>query len=233
MRRARAWERGLHVGAAVGTLLLTTPSYAQEAIGVASVVRNEVTRGPAGRAVPLGTGESVVRRETVSTGRDSAARIVLIDQTNLSIGPQARIVLDEVVVPSDTARGRAVVNLTEGAFRYVSGLLPKENVEIRTGVATIGIRGTKFSGVTSRFETTITLEEGAIIACARGAPGRCVVLSNAGDTAVITFTSARRGSASASFSFAAAYCSGDPALCTQTTFAERSGGATFAALCGR
>ena len=183
--------------------------------------------------MPLGTGENVVRRETVSTGRDSAAKIVFVDQTNLSIGPQARIVLDELVFPGDAARGRAVVNLTEGAFRFVSGLLPKENYEIRTATATIGIRGTRFSVLSARGVTTITLEEGAIVGCARGAPSRCVSLSAPGDTAIITNTSARRGAASAGFSFAAAYCGGDPALCSPASFAGPTPGGVFAALCGR
>lgn len=233
MRATHSRLRAAWLSAAITLIASVGRPHAQEAIGVASVVRNEVTRGTADRAVPLGTGENVVRRETVSTGRDSAAKIVFVDQTNLSIGPQARIVLDELVFPGATTRGRAVVNLAEGTFRFVSGLLPKENYEIRTGTATIGIRGTKFSVRATRTVTTVTLEEGVVIGCARGAPGRCIVLREPGDTAVITSTSARRGNAAAAFSFAAANCGGDPALCAQTTFADRTGGAAFAALCGR
>ena len=206
---------------------------AQEAIGTAEVVRNEVTRGAVGRTSPLNAGDNVVRRETVATGRDSAAKIVFVDQTNLSLGPQARIVLDEVVFAGQPSGGRAVLNLAEGAFHFVSGRLAKENYEIRTGVATIGIRGTMFSVLAQRGRTIVTLEQGEIVACARGAPGRCVVLANAGDTATITATSARRGGPGTRFDFASAYCGSDPALCSQSTFAEQGRSGNFASLCGR
>jgi hypothetical protein len=79
----------------------------------------------------------------------------------------------------------------------------------------------------------VTLESGLIIACARGAPGRCVTLRNPGDTAVITNTSARRGGPSSGFSFAARFCSADPALCAPAAFAGNPSSPAFAALCGR
>ncbi len=212
---------------------LAHPASSQEAIGVASVIRNEVSHGPAGRTVPLGTGENVVRRETVSTGRDSTAKLVFLDQTNLAIGPAARVVLDELVYPGEGARGRAVVDLTVGAFQFVSGKLLKESYQIRTPTATIGIRGTRFSVLSERGSTRVTLEEGNIVACARAAPSRCVVLREAGDTAVITAQDARRGAPGTAFSFAAAYCGSDPALCADASFAGSTRGPVVAALCGR
>lgn len=216
----------LGLGASAG------PAFAQEAIGVAAVIRNDVSRGQASRLVPLSTGQNVVRRETVATGTDSAARLVFLDQTNLSLGPQARIVLDDLVVPGENTRGRAAINLAEGAFRFVSGRLAKDSYQIGTPTATIGIRGTRFDVLSGRNRTTVTLEDGVVIACSRGRTRRCVTLRQPGDTAVITLTSAVRVGPAEAVGFAA-LCTADPALCAETRFGAVPGGPVLAALCGR
>lgn len=205
--------------AASGLALAAIPGVCQETIGVAAVVRNQVTRGSG--SARLNPNDSVVRRETVSTGIDGSARLVFLDQTNLSIGPGARIVLDEVVYPGPNARGNVVLDLTEGAFRFVSGRLAKEAYEIRTATSVIGIRGTQFDVVSTRDLTQVTLAEGEVVACARGARRSCVVLRNPGDTAVVAFRSARMGAPSSRVSFAG-FCGADPALCSVTTLASLS-----------
>lgn len=218
--------------AALALLLAGLPAHAQETIGTAALVRNEVTHGPAANSAPLEAGQAVVRREIVRTGADSVAKLVFLDQTNLSLGPRATIALDELVYRGEGSRGRVALDLTEGAFRFLSGKLRKESYEIVTPTATIGIRGTEFDVDARRTVTTVTLRAGQIRACSRGG-GQCVVLTRPGDTAVITLAAAvrRRGDLQTAFSQS---CSADPGLCSATTLAELpTGGAVVAALCGR
>ena len=80
----------------------------------------------------------------------------------------------------------------------------------------------------------VTLEEGALTACTRSTPRRCISLSQAGDVAIITRSGASRGGPASGSDFAS-YCAAEPGLCTRTTFAEvaRNPQAFAAALCGR
>jgi hypothetical protein len=74
--------------------LAASPAHAQARVGEAAVIKNEVVRvaGPATSQINVGDG--VLRDETVRTGLDSAARLVMIDSTNLSLGPNATVTLD-------------------------------------------------------------------------------------------------------------------------------------------
>ncbi|HTO64297.1 MAG TPA: hypothetical protein VMM15_23940, partial [Bradyrhizobium sp.] len=66
-------------------------------VGEAVVIQKEVLRvaGPATSQISVGDG--VLRNETVRTGTESAARLVMIDSTNLSLGPNASLTLDRTV----------------------------------------------------------------------------------------------------------------------------------------
>jgi hypothetical protein len=67
--------------------LAANPAHAQKRVGEAAVVKNEVVHVMASATNPLNVGDAVLRDETVRTGLDSAARLVMADSTNLSLGP--------------------------------------------------------------------------------------------------------------------------------------------------
>ena len=95
-------------------------------------------RGPR----PINVGDSVVRDETVRTGADSAARLVMADSTNLSLGPNSTLKLDRTVFDDAHSYRDISIKLTTGAFRFVTGHSEKGAYKIQTQVATIGVRGT-------------------------------------------------------------------------------------------
>jgi hypothetical protein len=70
--------------------LATTPAHAQTRVGEAAVVKNEVVRVMASATSQINVGDGVLRDEIVRTGLDSAARLVMADSTNLSLGPARR-----------------------------------------------------------------------------------------------------------------------------------------------
>jgi hypothetical protein len=45
----------------------------------------------------LNVGDSIFRDEVVQTAQESTAKLVLLDSTNLAVGPTSRIVLDRSV----------------------------------------------------------------------------------------------------------------------------------------
>lgn len=220
--------------AALLIAIALAPAAQAQSIGVAATVRNDVAQVKATNALPISLGEDVVRNEVVRTGADSSTRLVFSDDTNLAVGPVSMVTLDRFVFAGESNYREATVNLVRGAFRFSTGGSDKRAYKINTPVATIGVRGTELDILSERARTVATLNEGQAIVCTRSG-GKCVTLSNAGDTAVVTLGGVSRTNAGRGFSFAQ-FCSGDAGLCTPTSFASRSPlspPTNVAALCGR
>jgi hypothetical protein len=113
-------------------------------IGVASAVSNRVESVVGGGARQLAVGGDVFARQMVRTGEASAAQLLFLDETSLSIGPSSEVTLDRFVYDPNRGTGNVVLNATKGAFRFVSGSQQPSSYQIRTPVATIGVRGTIF-----------------------------------------------------------------------------------------
>jgi ferric-dicitrate binding protein FerR (iron transport regulator) len=232
---------------AVASLAPLASAWAQDRIGAMALATNEVTRLNESAATPLRVDDAVFRDETVRTGKDSAAKFVFVDATNLALGPVSTVKLDRFVFNDQSTYSQAAVNLAKGAFRFSSGGSPKGAYEIRTGNATIGVRGTILNIWTQPGRTVVTLVEGGAAVTPRaffdGDPRTLTrsqlkayhgaELVHPGDTVVIDSRGAR--SSREKFEFAALFCGAQPALCTRDRYAGLTGpGATPAGkLCGR
>jgi hypothetical protein len=221
---------------------------AQTRVGEAVLVQNQVDRVAGSLAMPINVGDGLLRDETVRTGLESATKLVLADNTNLSLGPNALITLDRTIFNDEHSYREIAVKLVSGAFRFVTGGSEKTAYKITTPVATIGVRGTVLDVLSQRgkttsqpSKTTVVLQEGASRVCAIG--GACTELTHPGDTVVITssggkVTSKKFGTPPWSF---AANCAALPGLCSVTQFAEAApppeskvdGPEPTAMLCGR
>src|SRR5665213_1199351 len=220
--------------------LAATPTYAQARIGEAAVVKNEVVRVAVSAVSPINAGDDVLRDETVRTGLDSAARLVMADSTNLSLGPNATITLDRTVFNDEHSYREIAIKLTTGAFRFVTGHSEKTAYRITTSVATIGVRGTVLDILAQRGGTTVVLQEGASSVCTLSF--QCVQLTQPGDAAVIISTGGRttiKKTNNPPWTFAAA-CTATPGLCNVTNLADATppgtpadGGDPTGMLCGR
>jgi hypothetical protein len=154
----------------------------------------------------------------VRTGLDSAARLVMSDSTNLSLGPNASLKLDRTVFNDEHTYRDIAVRLTTGAFRFVTGNSDRTAYKITTALATIGVRGTTLDFLQQRGQTKVTLQHGAASVCSIS--GQCVELTQPGDTAVITSVNGKVTiqKTNSGFNFAA-YCSAAAGLCTVTDYA--------------
>jgi ferric-dicitrate binding protein FerR (iron transport regulator) len=157
---------------AVGFLLLLlapSPSSAQPEIGVASVVKNSVTAASSGRARPIATGNKLYANETVSTGEQAVAQLLFLDETSLSIGPRSEVTLDKFVYDPGRGTGQMTLSASRGALRFISGSMESRSYQIRTPVATLGVRGTIFDVLIRRtasgqVSVSLILIEGATVA---------------------------------------------------------------------
>jgi len=194
------------------------PAHAQR-IGEAAVVKNEVIRVTGSGGTQINVGDALLRDETVRTGADSAARLVMSDSTNLSLGPSATLKLDRTVFDDEHSYREVTIRMTTGAFRFVTGHSDKNAYKITTGLATIGVRGTTLDILSQKSKTTVVLQDGASRACTLGF--QCVELTQPGDTAVITSSNGKvtiQKTNNPPWTFAKS-CGGAAGLCSTTEYA--------------
>ena len=219
--------------------LTADPVHAQTRVGEAAVAKNEALRvvGPSTSQIKVGDG--LVRDEIVRTGLDSAARLVMADSTNLSLGPNATLKLDRTVFDDSTHYRDVAVRLTSGAFRFVTGNSDKAAYKITTPLATIGVRGTTLDILSQRGQTIVNLQEGAASVCT--VSFECIQLTRPGDTAIITSSGGKstiKKTNNPPWTFAAT-CSAAAGLCSTTQYADASpvivddGSDPTGMLCGR
>src|SRR3981189_2545445 len=137
----------------LATGLAASPAHAQARVGEAAVVKNEVARvmGPASSQSNVGDG--VLRDEIVRTGLDSAARLVMADSTNLSLGPSASIRRDCGYFNDEHTYRDIPITLTTGAFRFVTGHSQKTESTIATPLSSIEIPPTPLDILSQRGKT--------------------------------------------------------------------------------
>jgi hypothetical protein len=130
-----------------GLLLAAAPLRAEEPLARAVLVRGEVTRiDAAGTRKPLNKEDPVRVGDTIETGVRGLAQIVFPDQSILYVQADSRLRIEafhfEAAAP---AQDRSITELLKGSMRAVTGVLggrSPDQVEVRGGVTTIGIRGT-------------------------------------------------------------------------------------------
>lgn len=147
------------------------PAKAQ-VIGAAEIVENRVLGDINGVRRELAPEASVHRNELIRTEAASSTRLRFVDRTDLRMGPSAQLRLDSNVFSGQSG---TAVTLSRGAMRFVSGAGPAGSYQIRTPVATIGLRGTTVDVVLRQGRAFVTLIDGAAQVCA----GRnCTELTN-------------------------------------------------------
>jgi hypothetical protein len=200
------------------TVIASAPAHAQR-VGEAAVVQNEVIKVAGSGGSQINVGDAVLRNETVRTGTNSATRLVMIDSTNLSLGPNSSITLDRTVFNDEHSYRDVAIRLTTGAFRFVTGHSDKNAYKITTGLATIGVRGTTLDILSQRGKTTVVLQDGASRVCTLSF--QCTELTQPGDTAVITSSSGKvtiQKTNNPPWTFAKT-CGAAAGLCSTTEFA--------------
>lgn len=84
--------------------------------------------------------------DTIHTGADASAGLILHDGTRLGLGPNSSLRVESFLFDPANGKLDLLVHVLKGLVAYASGkiaqLSPK-SVRIETPVATIGLRGTK------------------------------------------------------------------------------------------
>jgi hypothetical protein len=97
----------------------------------------------------LAANSEVYFRDRCRSGEGARLQATLKDGTQLTLGENATLVVDDFVYNPSVSRGELSLRVVKGAFLYVGGLvegLSGAKVRIQTPVAAIGVRGTTVWG---------------------------------------------------------------------------------------
>ncbi len=133
------------------SVLASSTAWAQaNVIGSVSEVQGEAMALRAGgRSRVLDKKAPVLFRDTLKTADKSRLVAVLDDDTKLTLGDNASVVVDTFVYDPRGTIGRLSARFRGGAFLFVGGSIedqPGARVQVRTPLATLGIRGTTVWG---------------------------------------------------------------------------------------
>jgi len=135
-------------------------------VGIVNKVENQAQVISASGATTAIVGTPVHMRDELRTGADARLQIIFHDDTVLTLGEQASVVIDRYVFDPDQGIGETVLQATKGAFRFATGRIKELNdrkIAVSTPVADIGVRGTEFWGGPLGAKYGVFLLDGEVI----------------------------------------------------------------------
>jgi hypothetical protein len=144
------------------------------ASGTALGVDPQAEASTAGTARVLTVGADVFIGDNVTTGAKGLVQIKFSDKTELVVGPNSSLVIEDYLLRDDQSAGKFAINALAGTFRFATGGAPKDKYIIKTPSGTIGVRGTAFDFNVIGKETEALLFHGSLIMC--NLDKKCVTL---------------------------------------------------------
>jgi hypothetical protein len=132
---------------AAGLEAVTPSAHAAESdvIGNTTQMKPEAGARLQGQPRELAVGTDLHRDEQVWTASGGRVDIQFADGSSVTLGENARLVLDEFVMPEGAGAGTQVLRSITGALRFVGGAVDKSgSTKIVTPIATMTVRGTEF-----------------------------------------------------------------------------------------
>lgn len=140
----------LHLlGLLAGLLSIDLASAHAQAIGRTEKVEAQVTATNADGARKLADKDLIIFNDTLATGKGARLQGTLDDGTQLTLGENAKIVVDDFVYDPNKPGGALDIKVKQGAFLFVGGKVEAKSgakVSISTPVVTLGVRGTTVWG---------------------------------------------------------------------------------------
>ncbi len=143
----KRWLTSSATAIVLGLLGLLSQQAWAEMIGTVSYARGELSVIRGDSSLPVAVGDEIHRDDRLLTGDDGLFSASLIDGSVLTLGRSSEFLFSDY--RWDGNEGSASLTFIKGAFRAITGALGKVATpvfEVRTPVATIGIRGTDFWG---------------------------------------------------------------------------------------
>jgi hypothetical protein len=146
----------------VGLPLAAAAADDPAAIGAVDKVENEAKIVSGNNATTAIIGTPVHMRDELRTGAEGRLKVTFRDETVLTLGEKASVVIDRYVYDPDKNIGETVL---QGAFRFASGrikAMKESKIAVSTPHADIGVRGTEFWGGPMEGQYGVLLLEGEV-----------------------------------------------------------------------
>jgi hypothetical protein len=114
-----------------------------QTVGVVSQVQKQAQIGSRTAAV----GTPVGMNDQLSTGMGARLQVTFKDDTTLTLGENARVVVDNFVYNPKTSTGAMVLQASRGALRFTTGkmgAMRNKDITVNTQLAALAVRGTDF-----------------------------------------------------------------------------------------
>ena len=116
---------------------------AELAVGAVSKVTGQAQVGAATAVV----GTPVHMNDRLRTGANARLQVTFHDNSSLTLGENANVVIDRFVVNPDKSSADVALNATKGALRFAGGRIEQmhhKNIVVNTPYAALAVRGTQF-----------------------------------------------------------------------------------------
>lgn len=141
-------------------LLITVSAWA--GIGNIMALRGAAEVERTQGSVAAKSGMELLEGDKIITKEKSRVQVMLKDETIVTIGSNSSFSFDEYSFDG-TKDSKVLMHANRGFFRSVTGKLSKiapERFKVKTASATIGIRGTDFSGDISEKKSLLNVTKG-------------------------------------------------------------------------
>ncbi len=172
------------VGLSIALGLVALPAIA--ASGTALGVDPQAEADTAGTSRVLTVGADIFIGDKVNTGPAGQVQIKFSDKTELVVGPNSSLLIEDYLLRDDQSAGKFAINALSGTFRFATGGAPKDRYIIKTPTGTIGVRGTAFDFNVDGEGTEVLLFHGAVRLC--NLDGTCVTLDGTCEMGVYDLT---------------------------------------------
>ncbi|MAC47947.1 FecR family protein [Oceanospirillum beijerinckii] len=130
-------------------LSLPTPALAADIVGKVVAIQGNAMVYRGDKQLPLGDAVRVVEGDELVTSGDGKVRFELRDGTRITLANKTKFKIDKYRFNREKQTSDVRFSLATGAFRAITGAIGQQanpKLEVKTRVATMGIRGTDFWG---------------------------------------------------------------------------------------
>jgi len=120
---------------------------ANERLGKTILARGNITADRAGKQDALKRLSPVFRQDTLRSGNNARAQFRMVDNALINLQQNSILNLRKYELKSANGNGSVFLELISGGLRTITGSIGKQNkkdYQLRTPIATIGIRGTMY-----------------------------------------------------------------------------------------
>jgi hypothetical protein len=141
------------------TLLLLSPTISNADVGKVTEQTGPTEIKRSGSIVPSTIQLGIEMNDTVTTANGKAG-ITFRDDTKVQITEHSKLVIDNFVYDDSKKTGKLGIKMALGTIKYASGQIAKsdpQQVVVETPTATIGVRGTDFSGTVDEIGRSVVI----------------------------------------------------------------------------